>query len=208
MYLVVADHGNSSLMMVLWGWASGKKRYKDMRRFIVEKLGPGTYIYREDEEVKRALYNIQWRYGKDESGKNRLRVLRVAESDVDLLKEIELINQREGMQASEGKNLSTTLSEDEIKIQIARRVYEALPDIGVEKRRAVFAWILRAEEPAGVDTEEISLRYGLGGGVALTLLNYIRIDPRVRVELREMGYNDEQLPDWVPADSDTRIREP
>ena len=93
---------------------------------------PGTYIYREDEEVKRALYNIQWRYGKDESGKNRLRVLRVAESDVDLLKEIELINQREGMQASEGKNLSTTLSEDEIKIQIARRVYEALPDIGVE----------------------------------------------------------------------------
>ena len=65
MYLVVADHGNSSLMMVLWGWASGKKRYKDMRRFIVERLGPGTYIYREDEEVKRALYNIQWRYGKD-----------------------------------------------------------------------------------------------------------------------------------------------
>ena len=205
MYLVVADHGNSSLMMVLWGWASGKKRYKDMRRFIVERLGPGTYIYREDEEVKRALYNIQWKYGKYESGKNRLRVLRIEESDVDLLKEIELINQREVVPASDEQSSPQKLSKREASILNARRMYEALPDIGEGKRRVIFDLILRAEEPARVDTDEISLRYGLGHEVALTLLNYILTDPKARVELREMGYSDEQLPDWVPADSDTHV---
>lgn len=32
---------------------------------------------------------------------------------------------------------------------------------------------------------------------AFDLLNYLVNDPRVRVELREMGFADEELPDWV-----------
>jgi hypothetical protein len=29
------------------------------------------------------------------------------------------------------------------------------------------------------------------------MLNYVLTDPMVRVELREMGFTDEELPDWV-----------
>ena len=84
MYLVVGDHKSRSLMMVLWSWASGNKRYRDMRSYIVEKLGPGTYLYREDDRVREVLGAIQWKYGKDGSSKNRLRVMRIAETEVDL----------------------------------------------------------------------------------------------------------------------------
>lgn len=40
------------------------------------------------------------------------------------------------------------------------------------------------------------------------MLNYVLTDPMVRVELREMGYTDEELPDWVPEDSDAHMRGP
>ena len=170
-----------------------------MRRFIVEKLGPGTYIYREDEEVKRALYNIQWRYGKDESGKNRLRVLRVAESDVDLLKEIELINQREVMPPYDEQGSLQTLSKGEASILEARKQFVALPDIGVDKRRKVYEWFFNLGDPAKClhDREHIEYTLKLKPGIVFDLLNYLVNDPRVRVELRKMGFVDEELPDWV-----------
>jgi hypothetical protein len=41
-----------------------------------------------------------------------------------------------------------------------------------------------------------------------SMLNYVLTDPMVRVELREMGFTDEELPDWVPEDSDTHLRGP
>ena len=199
MYLVVADHGNSSLMMVLWGWASGKEGYRDMRRFIVEKLGPGTYVFREDDEVTKALYNIQWKYGKDKSGKCLLRVLRVAESDVDLLKEIELINQREVVPVSDEQSSPQKLSKIEASILEARKQFEALPDIGLDKRRKVYEWFFNLGDPAKCirNQENIEYTLKLKPGIVFDLLNYLVNDPRVRVELRKMGFVDEELPDWV-----------
>ena len=106
----------------------------------------------------------------------------------------------EAMPASSKQNKLPPRPDWATSIQNARKLYDALLDIGVDKRCAIFELFLRADEPAMVDTEEISLRYCLGPKVALTLLNYILTDPRVRVELREMGFADEELPDWVPKD--------
>jgi hypothetical protein len=198
MYLVVCDHGNSSLMMVLWGWASGKKGYRDMRRYIVEKLGPGTYVYREDEVVSRALYDIQWKYGRDESGKNRLRVLRVGESDVDLLAEVEHGNQRASGPPEEYGDQSPLPSEDPM-VLAARGGFGGLPDVGVDRRRVVYQWFISVGTPLECihGIERFSYTNGFEYPIVLTLLKHFSTDPEVRIELREMGFADGELPDWV-----------
>jgi hypothetical protein len=79
--LVIVDVKTRRLYYLLWGWASGRKEFRDMRRFIIAKVGSGAYLYREDDLVRKVLLYTQRNYEK-----GKLRVYRVDDEEVDLTK--------------------------------------------------------------------------------------------------------------------------
>ena len=61
----------------------------------------------------------------------------------------------------------------------------------------VYKRILNLRDPSEADVEKLSGSLKVGREVVVTVLNHAMTGPSVRAELREMGYVDEQIPDWL-----------
>jgi hypothetical protein len=80
MYLVIdADPKDRNLYQLLWGWTSGRPGYRDMRKFLVEKLAPNVYLYTEDDWARRVILSASRNYGID-----KVRAMTVNDAALDL----------------------------------------------------------------------------------------------------------------------------
>ena len=80
-----------SLSTVLRTWVSGAENHRDMRRYLVARLGGAVYLYREVEEVRVALRRFAKKYNSPEHTK--LRVFRTSGILVNLARACRFRNQ-------------------------------------------------------------------------------------------------------------------
>jgi hypothetical protein len=208
MFLVFGDHKNSSLRTLLWGWASGKKGLRNMRMFLIEKLGQGYYLYEEDEWVMRVLL-----HHLVNQPRGALRVMRVREVDAeDLHADLgEIVSSGQGVSepgADYARCFQPRLparrraerAPDRVEGESGPRARvgggsSSTPSLKVYSR--IYTSLIKYDNPTEADLDSVSRTLRVEAELVEGLYLRAREDSGIRDWLHSLGYLDERIPRWV-----------